>query len=153
MALLRRRWSATGSAAAVGAVLLAGGTAAAVVDAQLRSDAATSAVTLTADEREKLDDAGIYDSVVADVPYVRRSLILQNLASGGTMPERYVEVIEQEGENVSVSWGARLEGYSVGSWGGWQMKPVGIVPFAGLSVLIATGFIAAARREKQHPQG
>jgi hypothetical protein len=145
-----RRWGLARLAAAVGGLLLVCGVAFALVDAQLRSEAATAATTFTAAQREQLDEVGLYESVAVDALYVRRSLIVQNLAWGGPMPERYLELLELDDGNLSMSWGA--DGINVSAWGGgWQVKPVGILTFAGLTVTIGSLFLVAARWESQHP--
>jgi hypothetical protein len=147
-----RRWALAGVAAAVGGLLLVCGIAVAVVDAQQRSDAATAAVTFTVEQRAQLDEIGIYEAVVADAHYVRRSLILENLASGGPIPERYFEISEMEDGNVSMSWGPGRDQITFTSWGGgWQLKPTAILSFTGLSLLIGSLFVAAARAESPHP--
>jgi hypothetical protein len=145
-----RRWGLAGLAAAVGLLLLASGLAVAVVDAQLRSDAATAAVTLTAQERQQLEGAEILESVATDAGYFRRMLIMQNLASGGIMPERAFEIHEEEDGNVSLSWGYHY-GFGGMGWVGWRMNPVGILSFTGLALLICSLFAAAARWESKHP--
>jgi hypothetical protein len=151
MAASLRRWGLTGLAAVLGGVLFVGGIAVAVGDALLRSDAATRAVTLTTDEREAFDEVRILDAVLAEAGSVRRSLIVQNLFSGAPMPERAFEISELQDGTQSMSWGIRQDGFRVMAWGGWQLKPVGIMGFAGLALLIASGFAFAARWEKQHP--
>lgn len=146
-----RRWGPAGLAAALGALLLVGGLAVAVGDALLRSDAATAAVTPSAEERRQLEEAGMSDSIEADAGFFRRMMIVQNLSSGGPMPESAYEIYEDEDGVVSMSWGWFQEGISPGSWGGWQLKPVGILSFAGLALILASVFVAAARWESRHP--
>jgi hypothetical protein len=152
MAASVRRWGLAGLAATVGGLLLVCGLAVAVADAQLRSEAATAATTFTAAQRAQLDEMGLYESVAVDALYVRRSLILQNLAWGGPMPERSFELLELDDGNVSMSWGTGADGINVSSWGGgWQVKPVGIFAFTGLTLTIGSLFIVAGRWESQHP--
>ena len=145
-----RRWGLPGLAAALGVVLVLCGLAVALVDAQLRSDAATTAVAITDEQREKLDGLGSYQFVLEDLGNIRKSLIMQNLASGGTMPERAFDIVDFDDGTTAVQWNLEA-GYLVTSWGGWQMKPVGILTFAGLSLLIASGFLSAGRWESRHP--
>lgn len=148
-----RRWGLARLAAAVGALLLVCGIAVAVVDAQLRSDAATAAVTPTAEQRRQLEEVGIDESVAADAGYFRRSLIMQNLSSGGDMPEQAFQIDEREDGSVSLSWGWFNEGFTVRSWGGWQLQPIGILSFAGLALILGSVFAGAARWESKHPLG
>jgi hypothetical protein len=148
-----RRLGLIGLAAAVGVLLLLCGIAVAAVDAQMRSDAATAAVTLTAEERRQLDEAGMSESVASDTNYFRRSLIMQNLASGGDMPEHAFQIHEIEDGNVSISWGGYQDGFTVSSWGGWQLKPIGILSFTGLALILGSAFAEAARWESRHPLG
>jgi hypothetical protein len=153
MAASIRRWGFVGLAAAVGGLLLVCGLAATVVDAQLRSDAATAAMTMTADQRRQLSEAGIADSLGPDDGHFRRMLILRNLSSGGEIPEHAFVIQEEEGRAVAVQWGIFRDGFVVTSWGGWQLKPLGILSFAGLAVIIGAVFAAAARWESRHPLG
>jgi hypothetical protein len=153
MAASIRRWGLAGLAAAVGGLLLISGLAVAVVDAQLRSDAATAAVTLTADQLRQLEGTGMDESVASDAGYFRRVLIRQNLASGGAMPEQAFEIHEMEDGTMSMSWGGYQDGFRATSWGGWQLMPVGILSFAGLALILGSGFAAAARCESERPLG
>ncbi|MCU1418928.1 hypothetical protein [Mycetocola sp.] len=146
-----RRLGLIGMAITAGVLLLVGGIAVAAVDAQLRSDAATAAVTLTAEERRQLEEAGIPESVGTDTGYFRRSLIMENLSSGGDMPERAFEIHEMEDGNVSISWGGYRAEYTVISWGGWQLQPIGIPAFTGLALIIGAVFAGAARWQSRHP--
>ena len=146
-----RRWGLPAIAAVLGGVLLVCGLVVAVVDAQARSNAATAAVIISEDERARLEDLDFYEFVLAESAVLRRSLVMQNLASGGPMPERAFAVVEMEDGNAALSWSVPDSVYQATSWGGWQMKPVGILTFAGLILLIASGFLSAGRWESRHP--
>ncbi|MET4637738.1 hypothetical protein [Mycetocola sp. 2940] len=150
MASVRRRGIA-GLAAALGVLLLVSGVVAAAVDAQLRSDAATAAVTLTPEERRILERAGMVESVVDDAGFIRRVLILQSLSTGVEVPDRAYQIREEEDGNVSMSWRG-IEGPLLGSPGGaWQWLPTGVLTFAGLALIIGSLFLAAARWNNRHP--
>lgn len=145
-----RRWGLSGLAAALGVLVLLSGIAVAVVDAQLRSTAATAAVTLTPAERNQLEEADLAATVTADAGFVRRLLILRSLSTGIAIPERAFAIHEQEDGNLSVSWTAG-EGFPLGSpWGGWQVTPVSVLPLVGLTLTIGSLFLAAARWHDRH---
>lgn len=146
-----RRWGLTGLAAALGVLLLVSGVAVAVVDAQIRSDAATAAVTLTPGERRQLEEADLAETVVADAGFIRRLLIVRSLSTGITIPERAFVIHEQEDGILSVEWGAG-EGFLLTSpWGGWPLTPISILTFAGLALTIGSLFLAAAHWHARHP--
>lgn len=140
-----RRWGLAGVGAAVGVLLLLCGIGAALVDAQLRSDAATAAVTLSSEDRERLEEAGIAGSVQTDAFHIRRMLIMRSLSAGTDVPERAYEILNQGDDNVSISWGTSDRFQPILQWGGWQFMPIGVLAFAGVALIIGSVFVAAAR--------
>ncbi|MET0932458.1 MAG: hypothetical protein ABWX56_02010 [Mycetocola sp.] len=151
MAASLRRWGLAGLVAATGVVLLLFGIAAALVDAQLRSDAATAAVTLTSEDRERLEEVGLAASVETDAGYIRRMLIMRSLSTGTAVPERAYEIQDQGDGNVSMSWGGGERFQPMFQWGGWQLMPIGVLTFAGLALMIGSLFLAAERWRDRHP--
>lgn len=133
--------------AAVGAFLLCVGLAVVVVDAHMRSDAATAAVRMSPEELQLLED----EEIVISVPEIRTMLIMQSMTSGSPVPRQAFEITEFEDGGASVSWGGSDE-QRVASWGGWQAKPVAVLPAAGLALGIASLFLAAAGWRPPHPQ-
>ena len=131
--------------AVVGAVLLVAGIALAAVDAHQRSDAATAAASLTPEQVTKLSQSGFG----WDLNDMRRWMIVDNLVSGGPMPTLLFE--EDDAGQAWVSWGAVGGGQRVGSAGGWQPKPIALLPAVGLALLLGSVFLAAARWRPQHP--
>ena len=143
---LVRRVGVVGFAALAGILLLIIGVTLVAVESQLRMDAATAAVYLTPDELEQLSEAGIDD--IGQESY-RDWLITGGLTTGGPMPKLVLDISDGD-EGITWSW-APEDTPIVGSLGGWQPKPLALVVFAGLTMVIGSLFVAAARWRPRHP--
>lgn len=143
---LVRRIGVVGFAALAGILLLIIGVTLVAVESQLRMDAATAAVYLTPDELEQLSEAGIDD--IGQESY-RDWLITLGMTTGGPMPKLVLDISDGD-EGITWSW-APEETPIVGSLGGWQPKPLALVAFAGVTLIIGSLFVAAARWRRRRP--
>lgn len=138
--------SGVARAAIAGVLLLAGGVGIAALDAQARSDAADASI---AESRARIESTG-EESFSFDMSSMRQWFVFDNLRSGGPMPT--VTIVEDDEGGVSyLSWGPADGGMRPGSLGGWQLKPAALLPAAGLTVMIGSGFVAAVRWRPRHP--
>ena len=134
--------------ALAGALLLCVGVGLTTVEAQLRIDAATAAVSLTPEEEQQLAEAGMDDIGQASaLPW----LITMGMYLGTPIPDLELDIQDMDDEGgFSVSWGPE-ESSVVSRVGGWQPQPLALLTVAGLGMLIGSTFVAAARWRAPDP--
>lgn len=133
-------------AAIAGLLLLITGLVLTTVESQMRIDAATTAVYLSPDQLEQLDEVGV-DAAMQES--YRDWMITASMTSGGRVPTLVLEITDTD-DGVTWSW-QPADSAIAGSMGGWQAKPLAGVTVAGLALVLGSLFLAASRWRPRHP--
>ncbi|GGF05504.1 hypothetical protein D9V28_15755 [Mycetocola zhadangensis] len=123
-----------------GLLLFAGGLGMVVADAQARIDAAESAISFTAEEREYFGG-----DIETTVESVRLGALFSSMYTGADVSKYEVEVEDARDGSSSTSIYPVTYRVILALNQGWHATPVTLPAFAGLALTVGALFLGAAR--------